>query len=341
MKQMCLGLLACILLIGTPSSGTMAFDASVPSVDIDLNAKIGPSDLSGHYRTYYRPGDTVMLWAQWRPFRTWKIDLAGRCVAISYVIKNGSEVLSHEESFEVTEMLDWMGYGIGYQIPPTAKAGDVYTFHVAMSVTGVNFVDTYKSAPSSTKLYITDEASSDLAIPYMDEFEQRNWSWSQESLGTCRTTIGKAGGAVTSEAFVFAYFSSYSLWDPGKLNECLTDENAYAPGTGCLLPTDNMGNIALACAPAGVFWIGYFSDRRSNARIRESLERGFPVIAKAVQYGEVRYYVIVGSRGDDRWNVFDPVDGQIHMMESRDLTNSMIRAVYLYGQRPNDVDTVP
>lgn len=309
--------------------------SSVSSVDVDLNAKITPYDnyrgITGHYRTYYRPGEKVALWAQWRPFYSWEMPFVGKELTITHTLKKGADILFESRIQQPLTDSDanWTGSAPSYEIPATAKVGDVYTLTVTFSVNGINIVNTNQSAPEKTKLYIIGESPSDLPIRFLYEFEQRDWDWGQDKLGTCNTTMAKEGCATTAKAFAFSTIEPYYI-SPGYMNSCLTSQGGYAGG--CLIPQNNDNNISNKCAPLGVFWEGYYpKDKKTPDRINQSLKDGIPVIVKAAQYGAKHYYTIVGKRADNKWNVFDPLDGQIHMMESRGLTYSMIEAIYLYS----------
>jgi hypothetical protein len=366
MKQLLVALLLGFLLVGTASATTlvqdpsgafriyedvegsvasgMAMNSACPpheaplAVEIDLNAKASPipDGVPTHFKTYYKAGDAVLLWATWRPFMFWDVPYVGRELTITRTLRKGPRVVFSDQLKSVLGESDagWSGVAYWYLIPETVRAGEMFTFQVTFSVSGLDIADTHRWAPPSTRLFITDQDCSDLPVRFLPEFEQGHWEWGQDRLGTCRTTMARGGSATTSKAFLFDYFSDpATVATPGGLNECLTLNGGYEPGTGCLMPDDNTNDIALVCAPSDVLWEGYAGGPRLAERIRWILDGGSPVMVKALQYWELRYYVIVGRRGADQWNVFDPQDGQIHMMETRGLSNWMIRGVYLYSRR--------
>ncbi len=368
MKQFFMALFVGLALVGTTSAATIVQDpsgavrfyadpsrgefattmdppsdvlaSSTPSVDADVTAKILAEPVCDevscqfcHYKTYYKPGDVIFLGATWRPLSDWGIPFSGREIDIQITLKKGSTIVYSDEEKSVLDDTDggWFTVAFGHVVPEAAEAGDVYTLQVSLSVSGVNIVETHKPAPSRTKLYVIAEDPSDLPIPLMYGFEQRNWDWAEDRVGDCKATMEKEGWATTSKALVFGFFSYPDNLSPGQLNSCLRTDGGYVGG--CLIPRDNADNLALVCAPSDVRWEGYYRGSHLSERIQSSLDSGFPVIAEAGQHNDLRYYVIAGRRGAHEWNVFDPLDGQIHTMESRGLTNSMIKGVYLYSHR--------
>jgi hypothetical protein len=326
---------------------------------IDLNAKlyptsIGPGGPLGHYRTYYKPGDHVMLMAIHTPGYLWGISWGNSFKDAKYVftIKNNNikDRINDPAPFEWSEPLHSSnsGRGMGFYIPSTAKPGDSYTLTVTLSVSGINIVPTSSTLPS-TIIRVTDEISTDLWIPFLGEYDQGHWEWGKDQLGTCYekyptipTTMKSFGCATTAKAFLFSYLDINYInnYRPGTLNNCLTLQDGY--DAGCLIPKELPK--AEVCKPYDVLWEGYYQKNIDGVKltnilntINDYLESGYPVIVKAMQKydpDKLHYYVVIGKRGSDKWNVFDPLDGQIYRMEDTrlNLKNDKIRGIYLYSQ---------
>ena len=338
-------LVSIVLLTGT------AFSA--PTISIDLDAKVypisgGPGGPLGHFRTYYKPGDHIMLDASHSPGYKWGISWNDGWKDAIYVFtvtnNNRNERINDPPPFErpVSLHASNSGFGIPLTIPTTAKSGDSYTLTVTLSVSGLK-IKPINPKYASTIIRVTDEISTDLWIPFMGEFDQGDWIWGTDHLGTCTTTMAENGCATTAKAFLFSYLDYNNSWNyqPGILNQCLTLQGAYGhlkgdpPNELCGVRADTEA-IALKCAPFDVIWDGYYTDNLKN-RINNQLADGWPVLIKAMQeYNpkHLHYYVVVGKRGTNKWNVFDPLDGQIYRMEDTrlQLNNSKILAVYLYSQ---------
>lgn len=114
--------------------------------------------------------------------------------------------------------------------------------------------------------------------------------------------------------------------DPGTLNACLT-QNKDGYVDGCYMPHNDENKI---CAPSGVLWEGRFEKKISD-RINDFLNSGFPVIAKVHYSGADNHFVVVVGKREKKWNIFDPLDGHLHMKETKSEFGDFL-AVYLFSQ---------
>jgi hypothetical protein len=300
--------------------------------DIDLNSKTFLQPFGGEmlfYKTYFKPGDAIILNATWKPFNLWKNTFSERIVTVSFKI-SGNNIINQpilESSWPYSSDIGASGMGVNWVLPSTVIIGKPIKITATLTVPGI----ITKSVHSY--IYPTNEISHDLKILFMGEFEQGDWAWGTDHLGTCNTTIAKEGCATTAKAFVFSYYYDAGWNRPDTLNECLTSNGGYI--NGCLIPGVNPNDYLAAskCTPYGVYWNGYDAGNGNalSQEINQWLDFGYPVIVKAKQYSDKHYYVIIGRRGEKKWNVFDPLDGQIHRMEDVGLTNNMILGTYVYS----------
>ena len=134
------------------------------------------------------------------------------------------------------------------------------------------------------------------SIPF---FSQRDARWSGNRLGTCSTTIGEKGCAVTSMAMILAYRGAPV--DPGKLNAWLTSNNGYA--SGCLIKWD------VATRYNCRSWLGYQgSSTLPDLKTLSSLMANRKLIISTSYRGGSHFTVILGVAQDGTGYYWDPWD---------------------------------
>ena len=132
-------------------------------------------------------------------------------------------------------------------------------------------------------------------------FKQADSRWGGIRLGVCNgLTIRTAGCAITSLAMIFNYYQP-DFTDPGRLDNCLTNNNGYVSGCSVI-----WGN---GCMPAGVSSAGW----GSTTQIDNELLNGHPVVARLIldsSYGAYagadHFVVITGKRSDGQYIMNDP-----------------------------------
>jgi len=316
--------------------------------DIGLMARISPepdwdSNFMYHYRTYYKAGDQIFLEASFRPPKDWSIPKNSKII-ITWTLQFGKTKrcnFSSEIPYIGNENLTGSNFGCELSENDSGTG----TLKITVKAPGV-------FASSSSNVYIINKDFHDLPVEILVGFSQRDWRWKNEPLGDCKdnTTIGSDGCATTSKAFIFNYLDPDTYYFPDYLDTCLTNNGGYTFLKGCYdgIPMDSSN---LICAPSDVLWEGYYCDpnlekncnqssRMSHSAIMETidnyLESGFPVLIKtSLRNGGTHYVVVVGKREYGEWNVYDPWDGQIHMIEKTPsgVDKNKIRAIYLFSQR--------
>ncbi len=141
-------------------------------------------------------------------------------------------------------------------------------------------------------------------------FRQTDSLWAANKLGTCTSTIGTMGCAVTSMAMVHAYYGisvqgrstggyNDSGWgmSPAILNYWLTYRKSGGFTNGC--------EINWRAQPSGMTLLGILSGTR--AQITSELELGRPVIAWVTSSTQPMHFVVItGQKSDGNYYINDP-----------------------------------
>lgn len=323
-----------------------AMSTSLPASDLSVVARLRKANSPGPqpYRTYYKSDEAIYLEADWPYFGSWQSPWAGKTLKITYRLNSGGVNIY---SYTFTTILsdtdhDLGGIAIYVNLSNLSNkiVNNMATFVVTFSVNGI--VD----STASTKLYITALSFTDLPISWLSNYSQTNWFWKKDCLGDCLSgssciyTMGDSGCATTSKAFIFQYLGGGI--SPQSLNNTLRDQGGYIWYKGCHSgcpgnQKDLDGNyLNLIGAPSDVLFEEYFSTSSIGLaavkqKIYDSLDSGFPVLLKTTLYG-MHYVVAVGRRSNGQLEIFDPLDGQLHLMEKRGLTFSAITGVSLFSQ---------
>jgi len=123
-------------------------------------------------------------------------------------------------------------------------------------------------------------------------YKQCDPAWGDDTLGTCNTTMCRAGCAVTSSSMLYTYYGGTR--DPGQLNDCLTNNAGYA--NGCLIYWQN------ACMPQGVSF-----DRTGTADdIDGELAAGYPVITWVSNGSTSMHFVVIVGNENGEYQINDP-----------------------------------
>ena len=134
---------------------------------------------------------------------------------------------------------------------------------------------------------------------------QTDSKWSSNQLGTCSSTIGLEGCAITSIAMVFKYYGIQT--NPADMNYFLKQKNNWGYNKGCLVKWD----VASQRTGGVVEWVDDYPTDLDQ--IRTELNNRHPVIAevsmklKSGEYAQ-HFVVITGYSGSD-FNVNDPLNG--------------------------------
>jgi hypothetical protein len=126
-------------------------------------------------------------------------------------------------------------------------------------------------------------------------FYQTDGAWSGDQLGTCSTTIGDEGCALTSTAMVFAYYGVNT--NPGALNTWLKSINGY--DYDCVLNW-----IKAALIDSSIEWIP--GTARDFNRLRSELDLGYPIILHVNNGGQMHFVVATGYSGNTYY-INDPL----------------------------------
>ncbi len=129
-----------------------------------------------------------------------------------------------------------------------------------------------------------------IPVPY---FKQCDPAWAEDQLGTCSTTMCRAGCAVTSSAMVYQYYGG--TMTPGDLNACLTNSGGFA--NGCLIYWTN------SCMPAGLEFMGTSEDL---SEIDSELVAGRPVIARVHNDSTPQHFVVIVGNEQGAYQINDP-----------------------------------
>ncbi len=291
------------------------------------------------YRTYYHVGERVMPVAEYRSLGIPE----GAPVTFNFTIKLENKVVYNKEftdPFYDTGMdFHTMGSEL-FQIPEGAVGSGQLI--ITLSTKALR-------RTASTDFNVIDENYVDLPIPHKPNFSQRSWFWGgDECLGDCVTskgrciyTIASDGSATVSKSFIFTYFDDTSVYYPSDLNSCLETSGGYTFYSGCYCDCprndQDMSGIYLnqKCAPPNLLFEHYYDyDDQNSERIYESLVSGVPVMLRTrLKTGKDHFVVAVGQRDSGRLNIFDPWDGQLHMIENAVLKIDRITGIYIFSQQ--------
>lgn len=329
-------MLICATIISLIATKALAADISLSATAMPY---LGYGQWTG-YKTYFNPGDKISMVVDHLPVGQWGIATNTKYTYKFQLALNNSYFCAFDQINSYSDTNPW-GTGMmtpGCQLPADATGSGEITITVQ--------ADNIKQT-ASTKFYVTKDSYSDLPLPWVT-FSQREWVWKNDPLGDCKghTTIGTDGCATTSKAYLFKYLSPNWLHTPGTFNQCLSGNGGYDFFKGCFdgIPRDS---VNLTCAPFDVLWENYYCDpahsnscngtsSKSTAQLAEIIDQyltaGIPVLAKTNAKGGVHYVVIMGKRETGQWNVFDPWDGQVHLLEKAPTGIRNISAIYLFSQ---------
>ncbi|CAG0964655.1 hypothetical protein METP3_01060 [Methanosarcinales archaeon] len=138
--------------------------------------------------------------------------------------------------------------------------------------------------------------------------------WAGDQLGTCASTIGTEGCAVTSVEMVFKYYGVQT--DPRDLNNWLKGNNGYT--NGCWIRWD----IAAGRSGGTVQFINQYSypNPLTTAElnlINSELDSGYPVIAEVRTSSGSQHFVVITGRSGSTYNINDPANGDKSTLNAR------------------------
>lgn len=178
-----------------------------PSVKAEMQQ--GDYGDQGPFKTYYAPGDQLILWASWPPINKWGVPWVGKqCNVKLKLTDEKKKKVTFEKTHKRTLSLDdtnWIGLGYSFVIPSSTKNKTSFTLRVEIGVSGTTTVS------GDNKLYVTTVPIDDLPLPWTYPYmaSQNSWLWKTDTLGTCKPeidTMGKLGCATTCKAFLFNYY---------------------------------------------------------------------------------------------------------------------------------------
>ncbi len=155
-------------------------------------------------------------------------------------------------------------------------------------------------------------------VPY---FNQCRGHWSGNRLGTCGTTICRAGCAMSNVAMVLRYYGANA--DPGSLNSWLTSHGGYQ--SGCLIRWGTAANYH-----SGTTFITYSG--RNWGRLRAELNNGYPVIVRVNNRGG-QHWVLVTHYSGNTYYINDP--GYSSRKTLASYGNTFMSMVIYHGRRPS------
>lgn len=157
------------------------------------------------------------------------------------------------------------------------------------------------SKDSSAAVFISGTVQLSIAF-----FSQRDARWSSNKLGTCSSTIGSEGCAITSVAMAGA--RSVYNFNPATLNSYLTKNGGYS--SGCLI---NWGIAATVDGSVGFTYVGTGSGSvGSAANLKRYIDGNQFVVAKSYRFSSGHWAIIYrydngGSKLSD-FKYLDPWD---------------------------------
>jgi len=135
-------------------------------------------------------------------------------------------------------------------------------------------------------------------------YSQRDAKWINDQLGTCRTTIGKAGCALTSAAMLLRAAGVTDV-TPKTLNRWLTNHQGYL--RGCEIIWERVADYDGA---KGLEWVGTGS-LTTPQDLKKMLDEGMLLIAFSRRFAQhwvvIRGYEGAGNQWSDFW-YWDPYD---------------------------------
>ncbi|NTW00032.1 MAG: hypothetical protein HGA19_01865 [Oscillochloris sp.] len=165
------------------------------------------------------------------------------------------------------------------------------------------------------------EVIPDLDVPLLS---QEDGTWGGDQLGTCATTIARAGCAITSLAMISNYYQS-GFTNPRQINSCLRNTGGYADG--CNVYWSNR------CMPSGVSYAG-------TGDIDNELRNHRPVVV-AIDGGN-HWVVVIGKRSDGRYTINNPSSYSTSSLGTSVLDPGRISDTRLYnGFIPNQPPNKP
>jgi len=191
----------------------------------------------------------------------------------------------------------WVSLGVYYfpvgrgEIKLTDDTGESYfSYKRTLAFDAVKFVST--DVPQPPVDPPTSSCSNGLKVPL---YGQRDDSWAGDQLGSCSTTIGKMGCAITSIAMVFKYYGVDT--DPADMNKWLKDNGGYVDKcrVNWSKAVDHSdGKVSYDASQQ----TSYSRDEAGLGHIRKAIDEGHPVIAEVRLSGQQHFVVITGYSGD-------------------------------------------
>jgi hypothetical protein len=315
---------------------------------IFLKAILSNIDVPKYWRTYFPSGSNVQCWACFNSASTWGVPLDGTLtMTVNFKFAVGSYV--REWNDQVLLNANYVSIGDGDIIPANIPDGTSGTLTVNVTIPGYTVVlggDGVTSAPALNQITfdVANDAYADIKVTSRNgpDVSQTNGSWQGDPLGDCadNSYMWNKGSATTCKAFLFDCLGGIRYNTiPGWLNSWLRDSGGYTSCGSCngCCPTDevNAQGVPLnqLCAPDNVKFEGCVQNNvsLSFAKIERYVAGGIPVMIQTTKNG-LYYVVVVGLRASGDWDIFDPWDGQLHIMGTDGITKDMITKIYFYSR---------
>ncbi len=341
-------------------SATVASEADVPAGDyisaalqagqtnpIFLKAMLSNIDAPKYWRTYFPSGADVQVWACFKRPSTWGVPIDGTLtMTVNFKFAVGTYV--REWNDQLLLDADYVSISDGDKIPANIPDGTAGTLTVNATIPGYTVVlggDGVTSAPALNQItfYVANDAYADIKfIPRNGpDVSQTNGAWQGDHLGDCTDNnyIWNKGSATTCKAFIFDCLGGVRYNTiPGWLNIWLTEAGGYINcGCNSCCPTNEVTAQGVPlnqlCAPDKVKFAGCVQTNvsQSFATLERYVAAGLPVMVQTTKNG-LHYVVVVGKRASGDWDIFDPWDGQLHIMGQDGITKDMITKIYFYSK---------
>ncbi len=316
---------------------------------IFLKAMLSTNDAPKCWRTYFPSGANVQCWACFKGVSTWGVPMDGSLtMTVNFKFAVGG--YAREWNDHIPLNADYVGISDGDTIPANIPDGTSGTLTVNLTIPGYTVVqggDGITSAPALNQITfdVANDAYTDIKLIPQNgpDVSQTNGYWQGDHLGDCAddSYMWNKGAATTSKAFLFDCLGDnrYNTI-PGWLNVWLRDGGGYVTCGSCngCCPTNevNVQGVPLnqLFAPEGVRFEGCVTTNVSQAfpKIERYVSLGIPVMVRITRKGLPTFVVVVGKRDSGDWDIFDPWDGQLHIMAKAGLTKDMITGVYFYSK---------
>jgi hypothetical protein len=314
---------------------------------IFLKAILSNIDAPKYWRTYFPSGSNVQCWACFKGASTWGVPIDGTLtMTLHFKFAVGSYVREWDD--QVLLDADYVSIGDGDAIPANIPDGTSGTLTINITIPGYTVVlggDGVTSAPALNQITfdVANDAYTDIKfIPRNGpDVSQTNGNWQGDHLGDCTTSyMWNKGSATTCKAFLFDCLGGIRYNTiPGWLNFWLRDGGGYISCGNCngCCPTNEVNAQGVPLnqlyAPDMVRFEGCVQTNISQylPKIERYVAAGIPVMVQTTKNG-LDYVVVVGKRASGDWDIFDPWDGQLHIMGKDGITKDMITGVYFYSR---------